>query len=209
MKRFIILFSLTIISVYSFSQGLTLKQICVVGGKNVSTFLFRDSEGNKDKTLDMTSLNSFGINASWMNEKSTLRPELLFRQAGAKSDVNGLPLSWKMNYLDLNMGYLYAILKTERFSISPGLALGFGYLLNGEQYIGTMRYSLLETRSLSRYDFTAQGMSQFKVQLSEDINLSLEYRIGMSVLQIEKDVTAQKTHNVFQSALLGIGFSIR
>jgi hypothetical protein len=208
MKRLLFLISLSFISGHSFSQTLDLKGFSLVGGKNYTTFLFHDSEGNKDKTLDVVSLHSFGINASLTKGKSTLRPELLFRQAGAKSDANGLPLSWKMNYIDLNVGYLFSLLTSERFAISPGLAVGCGYMLNGEQYIGDMRYSLIDTKALSRFDFTAQAMSNFKLQLSEAINLSLEYRVGLGINQIEKDLTAQKTRNVFQSALLGIGYSI-
>jgi hypothetical protein len=209
MKGLISITFLSLINCYSFSQDFKLKEFSIVGGKNYSTFLFHDSKGNKDKSLDVISLNTFGANASMVNGKSSIRPEFIFRQAGAKSDADGLPLSWKMNYVDLNLGYLYSVFQSNRFSISPGLALGFGYMMNGEQYIGNMRYSLVDTKALSRFDCTAHGLTNFKLQLSEDINLSLEYRIGLGIKQIEKDQTEQKTRNLFQSALLAIGFFIR
>ena len=193
----------------SLSQGLKLNQISLMGGKNFSSFRFRDSDGNKDKTLDFVALNSFGINANFSANKHILRPELMLRQAGAKSDINGTALSWLMNYLDLNVAYLYSFLQTERFSVSPGLAVGFGYMQSGEQYIGTMRYSLVSTKALSRFDCGLQGITNFKAQISENINLSFEYRFGMGITQIEKDVTPQKTYNIYHSALLGLGLIIK
>jgi hypothetical protein len=192
------------------SQGIKLEQISLVGGKNFSSFIYKDSDGTKDKGYDMVALNSFGINAGFASGHHVLRPEIQFRQAGAKSsDLNGLALSWKMNYIDISVGYLYSVLKTDRFSISPGLALGYGYMLNGEQFIGEKRYSIPETNSLSRHDLAFKALTNFQVQISEDLNLGLEYRFTGGIMQIEKDSTPQKTHNLSHSALLVLGIKIK
>lgn len=182
-----------------------LNEITLVGGMNYSSFLFKDSEGSKDKTLDYAMYNSFGANFNFTKGKHTIRPELMFRQAGAKSDADGLALSWKMNYLDVNFAYLYSILNTNKFSISPGVGIGAGYMLNGEQYIGEVRYSVAETQALKRFDFGFHGLTNFKAYLTESFTISLEYRFGMGITQIENDVNAQISRNIYHSALLGFG----
>ena len=127
-------------------QGqMKLTDINLVGGRNFSTFSFKDSEGSKDKTLNYAGLNTFGINFNLTAGRHILRPELSFRQAGAKSDYDGIALSWKMNYLDVNLAYLVNVLNSERFVVAPGIGLGAGYMLNGEQYIGSTRYSITDT----------------------------------------------------------------
>ncbi len=190
------------------SQGLEPTEVTLMGGKNFSSFLFRNSDSEKDKTLEYTMNNSFGINLALEAGKHVLRPELMFRQGGAQSTFNGTSLSWKLNYVDLNAGYLYRLLQTERFSVSPGIAIGAGYLLKGEQYIGDARYSIVENKTLKRFDLTAHGIANFRATLSETISLSLEYRFGMGLVQIENDINSQKSRNIYQAALLGIGIRL-
>ncbi|GAA0875282.1 hypothetical protein GCM10009118_16910 [Wandonia haliotis] len=186
-------------------DNMQLKEITLVGGKNFSSFIFKDSGGSKDKTLDYVMYNSFGANLSFTKRNHTIRPELLFRQAGAKSDFEGTSLSWKMNYLDLNVAYLYSVLNTRKFAISPGVGIGAGYMLNGEQHIGEVRYSVSETQALKRFDFGFHGLANFKAYLNDAFTISLEYRFGMGITQIENDVNAQMSRNLYHSALLGFG----
>lgn len=205
-KTFIFCFVISVTSV--FSQGMKFSYLTLTGGKNFSTFIFENSEGNKDQKIDAVMLSSFGVNGIFSNGKHILRPELLFRQNGAQSEVNSTSVSWQLNYLDLNFGYLYAPLDSKRFSIAPGVAFGAAYMIKGEQFIGTTRYSILESGALSRIDLNIMGICRLRTVLTENIDLSLEYRCGYGILQIERDVTAQKTHNFYQSALLGLGFKI-
>lgn len=189
----------------SFAQGLKLTEIDLLGGKNFTSFIYKDSEGSKDKTLDYVMNNSFGLNFNFTSSRHVLRPEVMFRQGGSKSDFAGTQLSWKLNYLDVNLGYQYKLIKTERFEVSPGIAFGAGYLLNGDQYIGTTRYNVNETKALKKFDFGVQGLSNFKMNITEYFSLALEYRFGMGITQIENDVNAQKSRNLYHSALLCLG----
>jgi hypothetical protein len=194
---------------WSFSQQMQLSEINLIGGRNFSTFSFKDSDGAKDQTLDYVGLNTFGINFNLTSGRHILRPELSFRQAGAKSDYDGIPLAWKMNYLDVSLAYLVNVLNSDRFVVAPGIGLGAGYMLNGEQYIGNTRYSITDTKSLKSFDFCFQGLTHFRANLSENISLSLEYRFGMGITQIENDMNAQQSRNIYQAALLGIGLRLK
>jgi hypothetical protein len=202
-------FSFLLLSTQLIGQEFKLTHFNLTGGNTFSTFLYTNSEGKPDQGLHATMLNSFGINGSIIKGKNCLRPELLFRQAGAISGVNTTSVEWKLNYLDFNVGFLYSIIRSNRSSLSPGIATGISYMLNGEQFIGTTRYSLTETKALSRLDATVTGILQYKNHVSENVDLSIEYRAGMGLMQIERDVNAQKTHNFCQSILLGIGFKIK
>lgn len=204
-KLFMVLASMHLCYASSFAQGLQLSEIDLVGGKTFTSFLYKDSEGSKDKTLDYTMNNSFGINFNLSAQKHVLRPELIFRQGGSKSDYAGTQLNWKLNYLDLNLGYLYRIIQTEKFEVAPGLAIGAGYLLNGDQYIGNVRYNVVDNKSLKRFDFGIQGITQFKMNITESFSLGLEYRFGMGITQIENDINAQKSRNIYHSALICLG----
>jgi len=197
--------SVAMITSIKAQDNMSLGEITLVGGKNFTSFLYKDSDGDKDKTLDYAMNNSFGANFNFIKERHIIRPELMFRQAGAKSDFEGTALSWKMNYIDVNFGYLYSIVKTDKFSISPGVAIGAGYMLNGEQYIGETRYSVTDTQKLKRFDFGFHGITNFKAYLNESFTISLEYRFGMGITQIENDVNAQVSRNIYHSALLGFG----
>lgn len=193
----------------SFAQNMQLTDINLVGGRNFSTFIFKDSGGNKDKMLDYEALSTFGINFNLTAGRHILRPELSFRQAGAKSDYDGIALSWKMNYFDVNLAYLYNVLNSERFVVAPGIGLGAGYMLSGEQYIGSTRYSITDNKSLKPFDFGFQGLAHFRANITDNLAVSLEYRFGMGITQIENDMNSQKSRNLYHGALLGIGIRLK
>jgi hypothetical protein len=201
----LVIFSLTA----SYAQNIKLTDINLVGGLNFSTFIFKDSGGEKDKTLDYEALSSFGINFNFITSRHILRPELSFRQAGAKSDYDGLALSWKMNYLDINFAYLINVINSERFLVAPGIAFGAGYMLTGEQYIGSKRYSITDNKSLKTFDLGFQGLAHFRANITDNLSLSLEYRFGMGITQIENNDTEQKSRNMYNSALLGLGIRLK
>lgn len=185
-----------------------LESVNVAGGKTYSSFVYRNSVSQKDEYLSYTGLNSYGLNFNFTSDKHVLRPELMFRQAGATSESESLPISWRMNYFDVNFAYLYKVIETANFEVSPGLALGAGYMLNGEQFIGETRYNIANNESLKRFDFGFQGITNLKAKINQNFHVSLEYRFGMGISQIENDVNAQQTRNIYHSALLGLGFII-
>lgn len=193
----------------SYAQNMKLTDINLVGGRNFSTFIFKDSEGNIDKSIDYEALNTFGVNFNLMSGRHILRPELSFRQAGAKSDYDGLSLSWKMNYLDINFAYLINVINSGRFLIAPGVGFGAGYMLTGEQYVGITRYSIVETKSLKSFDVGFQCLAHFRANITDNLTLSIEYRFGMGITQIENNDAEQKSRNMYHSALLGLGIRLK
>lgn len=197
-----------LLSPLSFGQ-LEPTELRLVGGKNMSSFVFRDDANNKDEQLKYNMLSSFGVSLSLESDKHQLRPELMYRQAGARSDFQGLPLKWHMNYIDLSVGYLYEAARLGMFSLSPGVALNAGYMVSGEQFIGEERLSIIEEESMERFELGFQGIANARAFLTDNFTLSLEYRFGMGMTQIENDVNDQMTRNIYHGVLLGIGFSLQ
>jgi hypothetical protein len=191
----------------AFAQ-MSLTSIQLTGGKNYSSFVFRNSAAEKDEYLSFVGLNNYGASMELTAGRHVLRPELMFRQAGAESESDGLALSWRMNYLDLNLGYMYRLVETSDFSISPGVALGGGYMLNGFQYIGETRYSITDSEALKPFDIGFQAFTNFRAQVSPNFSVALEYRFGLGITQIENDATPQTTRNIYHAALLSLGYTL-
>jgi hypothetical protein len=190
------------------SQGLTFSAIELTFGNTYSSFQFKNSAGEKVGNYQYAGLNNFGLNFNLTADRHVLRPSLGFRQGGAKTTIETIPIDWKLNYLDLSVGYLFKALNTERLAISPGVALYGAYLLNGEQKVGDMRFPLAETEALKPFDFGVQGIVNGCFNVNEQLAISLEYRFGYGLAQIENDLKPQTANNIYHALVLGIGFKL-
>ena len=183
-------------------------ELRLVGGKNLSSFIYRDDANQKDEQLQYNLLNAFGVSLNLEGGKHQLRPELMFRQAGARSSYENLSLSWELNYLNLSVAYLYEVARLGMFSLSPGVGVNGAFLLSGDQYIGEQRLSVIEEESIRRLYKGAQGIANARAFVTDNITLSLEYRFGIGVTQIENDINDQMTRNIYHGVLFGIGFNL-
>jgi hypothetical protein len=209
MKQTLLIFCFAVGLVsHNFSQDFNLGSVNLNGGKQFSSFLFTDSQDQKDQNISFQMYNSFGINACFTSDKHTIRPEIQLRQAGAKTTIQNTPITWKMNYFNFNIGYGYSLFKNDRFNIQTGAALAIGYMLNGEQSIGQQRFSIIEEESMTRFEIGTHGFANLATYISDKLSLSLEYRFGVGLNHIENDIGDQKTRNIYHSALLGIGIRI-
>ncbi|WP_299206845.1 hypothetical protein [Brumimicrobium sp.] len=191
------------------AQNFGLNSINLVGGKQFSTFAFKNSNDEKDKTLKYQMYNAFGVNANFSGGRHILRPEIMFRQAGARTTFNDVQINWKMNYLNLNVAYLYSILNERVFSIQPGVAISGGYMLNGEQEIGQMRLNIVEEESMKRFEVSAMGIVNTTAKITSSFSIGLEYRFGIGLNHIENDINEQMTRNLYHGVMLNLGFSLQ
>lgn len=207
MKKFIVIVALAF-SGAVVGQDFGLKTIHLVGGPQLTNFTFKNSDDEKDKTLKYKMYSAFGINADFEGNRHILRPEILFRQAGAKTTFNDIQINWKMNYVNINVGYLYSVYQGKNISIQPGVALGAGYMLNGEQEIGDSRLNIVEEESMNRFELSAMGMLNATAKITSFFSLGLEYRFGIGLNQIENDVNNQRSRNLYHGIMLNLGFSL-
>lgn len=204
--------SLVFLVVLLSGSALAQNQLQVKAGQTFSTFLFRDSQDDKDESLKHISTNVLGLSYDMLfGEKHLVRPELIYRSAGARSDINNIPLRWELHYLDLNVSYSYQIYGGEKFQLYQGVGPSMGILMGGEQQMGQFVYDVVETESLKRIDLGVNFMAHAKFMLTDDLFLSLEYRYGLGLGQIESNVnqtTEQISRNRYHGAIVGLSFNL-
>jgi hypothetical protein len=114
-------------------------------GKNATKFLYQF--GSETKPTQFVNGNAYSLNIGIdLSEKHTLRPELNFYQAGAKTTVDDLPLNWKLTYMGVGCGYLYNVLNKNTISLSPGVVVGVDYMTRGIVSMSTKEFSNLSMK---------------------------------------------------------------
>lgn len=207
MKHSLLFFFLSLLCFGSVAQN----HFQVKSGKTFSTFLFRDSDKNKDETLNYITNNFLGMSYDFnLGKLHVLRPEVSYREGGARSVWNNRRLFWKLNYLDVNFAYFIKVLDFEKIKIYQGVAPGLGFLMSGEQYIGNDYFDVKATGALRKFDFGVNFMANAKIKVIENVFLTIEYRYGLGIRQIESNSaqTTQVSRNRFHAAIFGIAIPL-
>jgi hypothetical protein len=192
---------------FSFSQKkIKVDEINFLIGKNTTKFLY--AFGSETKPTQWINDNSYSLNVNFaLAPKHFLRPEVNYYQAGAKSNVDNLALAWRLNYLGLGCGYAYKALSLKTISVSTGVSFGLDFMTKGEQTIGNERYSITESDILKRLNVGTSLFANAQIKVTETLYLQFEYRFGIGLNQIEKDV-GEKTRNISNTALIGLSFKL-
>ncbi|MFN5182665.1 MAG: hypothetical protein ACK5D5_06540 [Bacteroidota bacterium] len=210
MKR--IFFSLLLISsflIITAQEDKMLQQVNFNVGKTFSSFNYQDANGNKDENLSYASGNTYALSVGLgFGKKHLLRPEIIYSELGANSKFLSTPITWRLNYLGFSTAYLFKILQKETISISPGLILGYDYLLSGEQNMGSINYNLKESDIIKTWDINAGLLVNSRFKVTESMSLSFEYRFNMGLNQIEQRDEGEKTKNIAHRALIGLSFKL-
>ena len=180
-------------------------------GKSFTSFMFKDSEGVKDKNLNYVFNNYFGISYDkYLNDRNIIRGEFAFREAGAQAIIDEVKYEWNFNYLDLNVAYLFKYLGNDRFGLHIGAAPTLGFLLTGEQSIGQQYFDVKKERAIKTVDFGINFLTNAQFKVADKISVLLEYRYGLGLLNIETDGNNpdQVTQNRSHFILAGLSFNL-
>ena len=205
MKHTILALFILSVSALSFSQKKL--SVGIFGGPTYSTFSFVNSQGaDESSNYEFIGHTAFGIQLNIENSKHILRPSLSLRQAGAKSTLGTVPMTWTLNYIDLEAAYLYELVQKKSLGVSVGAGLYGGYLIGGEQTIGTKTYSLSEEEAFNPIDFGARVMTNIRLSITKTMSVFGEYQFGYGLSQIENETTEQQTKN--RNQLIKVGLRI-
>lgn len=177
-------------------------------GKNATNFIFK--EGSAKKATNYAFGEFYGINLGIkVTRRQTLRPEINFYQAGAKSTFNNVPLNWKLDYIGVGSAYLVQIIGKDsvKFNLSTGAFFSLDYLLKGNQAIGTTNYNIIRENSLERYNITSALLINGTYKVTESLFLNFEYRFNFGLNNIEKDQN-EITKNIGNTGAVGISFKL-
>lgn len=210
MKKIILSLSILAFGFGSKAQdGKLIQQVNFNVGKSFSSFLYKDANGNKDENLTYRSGNTYNLSVGLgFGSKHLVRPEIQYSELGAKSSFLDAPVDWKLNYIGVGASYLYKLLNKETISLSPGVVIGYDYLLKGEQTVGNSRYDLNELDALKTWDLNAGLLLNSRFKVTESLYLNFEYRFNMGLNQIEKQDQGEKSKNIGHKALLGLSFNL-
>ena len=199
------LITLIAVSIASITFSQKKLSVGIFGGPTYSTFSFVNSQGvDESSNYEFVSQSTFGIQLNIENSKHILRPSLGLRQAGAKSTLGTTPMTWSLNYLDLEAAYLYEAIQKKSVGVSIGAGFYGGYLIGGEQTIGTKTYSLNEEEAFNLIDFGARAMTNIRFSITKTMSVFGEYQFGYGLSQIENDETDQQTRNRNQAIKVGL-----
>ena len=199
------LITLIVISITSITFSQKKLSVGIFGGPTYSTFSFVNSQGEDESSnYEIIGQTAFGIQLNIENSKHILRPSLSLRQAGAKSTLGTVPMTWMLNYIDLEAAYLYEAIQKKSLGVSVGAGFYGGYLIGGEQTIGTKTYSLSEEEAFNPIDFGVRAMTNIRLSITKTMSVFGEYQFGYGLSQIENETTDQQTRNRNQAIKVGL-----
>jgi hypothetical protein len=177
-------------------------------GVNNSNFQFTNSLGELQSEYMSQSSQLIGVQANRSSKRSSLRFGATFREGGAIYNEPNLSVSWKINYLGVSAGYLFAVINKPKIKIYPGLSYYLGYMLNGQQLVNQEIISLNDGKLIKKIDHGVEPLLGVKYRLFDNISLSIEYRLGLGLAQLENNPMNQKTYNRFSSFVVGLGITL-
>lgn len=187
-----------------------IQQVNFNVGKTLSSFLYKDADGNKDENLGFRSGNTYNLSVDLgFGLKHLLRPEIIYSELGAKSSFMDVLVDWKLNYFGFGASYLYKYIDRESIAISPGAIIGYDYLLKGEQTIGSERYNLNKNDALKTWDLSLGILLNSRFKVTDSFYLNFEYRFNIGLNQIEKKDQGEKSKNIGHKALVGLSYNLK
>jgi hypothetical protein len=211
MKKLFFTFLVLALTPSLFGQKESTPSLNILFGQNASTFVFTKSDGSKSKDMEFSCGNTFAVGLEFtLAGKHLVNPEIMYYEAGAKSDFNGTPISWKFNYIGLGCGYGYKMINKSRFSMIPGFIIGADYLAKGIQNIGLNRYNVQEINAITNWNVRSNVFLNNRLKVSEFMSIMFEYRFGIGLNQIEKKDADQnqKTRNIGHHFTLGLNIQL-
>lgn len=210
MKQFILGILVFLIGVHSEAQdSKIIQQINLSYGNTFSGFHYKNDLGQKDENLRLSSGKAYAISLGMnVGERHQIRPEIIYTEAGAKSEFLTNPISWKLNYIGVGASYLFQVFNKGNFMLSTGVIVGYDYLLKGDQFIGYTKYDLKETDAFKPWDMNLGGIIGGRFKVTESISITTEYRYKQGINQIEKKDIGERTKNFSHIAIIGLSFNI-
>ena len=175
-----------------------------------SGFKFKDSNGFKDETLSKDIRYSYAVNYEKVFGIGIyVKPELGYKNFGAKSDFDNTDIVWNFHYLDVNVGVGY-IFKPFRLKPYGGMALYYSYMYKGDQKVGAAVYDILAMKTISTYDYGFCVDLGVRYDFSENSGVFFEYRNTVGLHQMDKNLDggSRELYNRASSVRFGLSFSV-
>src|ERR1019366_1945925 len=121
-------------------------------GQIFSTFLFYNSNGNKDNNYKYNLSGAYNIGYQYDGQSGLLfRSNVGIKKMGSSLVHDGLNYNWILQYLSLNIGGGYIL---NKFRFKPYIVVSpfYSYLLTAIQSVGKVNYDIKENNSIKKFD---------------------------------------------------------
>jgi hypothetical protein len=206
MRNFLLVLMISLISIVAFAQD----NVGINFAQTFSGFKFKDSQGNEDLNLKRDIKFSYAMNYEKIFKSGIyIKPELGFKNLGAKSKINMLNIEWDLHYFDINIGggYIY-----QKYRLKPYLGVGFYYafLYKGDQFIGSDSYDIMNEKIISKSDYGLNLNVGLHYDYSDYSGVFIEYKNSVGLKQLDNNINggSKELHNLAYSIRIGLTFNI-
>lgn len=185
------------------------QQLYVEGGKTISSFDYKNAQGNSLNNLQATNHSYMAI--GYINQLFTnnlnLSAGLNYAGYGAigSDDVVGNFMEWNANYMGLNVGLDYNLFKIKKAHIYVKGAVSAAFFVQGTQ---TLNNSVINLKNNDDFDtalVTMQAGVGFSHPISENFSFYAQYLYGKSTDTAKGDEELKfKSNNVGFGLLIDI-----
>jgi hypothetical protein len=182
------------------------QQLYVEGGKSLTSFEYKNSQGNSLDNLQSTT-NSF-MALGYRNELFTKKLSLLLgaNYAGygaiGSDDVVGSFMEWNVNYAGLYVGLDYNMFNIKKASVYVKGALSAAFFVQGHQ---TLNNSVIDLKNNDDFDTTLVTLEAgvgFSHPISENLSFYVQYLYGKSLDTASGEAELQIASNTIGFGLL-------
>ena len=163
----------------------TAQQLYVEGGKTMSTFDYKNSQGNSLNNLQATT-NSYmevGYRTQLLTKNLHLNLGATYAGYGAlgSDDVVENYMEWDVNYAGLNVGLDYKVFNIKKASVYVKTGMSAAFFVQGTQ---TLNKNVIDLKNNDDFDTTLVSMqigAGFSHPISEDLSFYVQYMYGKSL----------------------------
>ncbi|MFB0904739.1 MAG: hypothetical protein QMB11_10180 [Nonlabens sp.] len=162
----------------------TAQQLYVEGGKTLSTFHYKTSEGNSLENLQATTHGFMAIGYTNQLFTKNLKLSMGLNYAGygaiGSDDLVGNYMEWNVSYAGLNVGLDYKLFYIKKASVYIKGALATALFVQGNQTLNSRVIDLKNNDDFDTALITYQIGAGFSLPVSESLSFYAQYLHGKS-----------------------------
>ena len=162
------------------------QQIYIEAGKTISSFDYKNSQGERLDNLQATS-NSF-MSVGYRSKSLVKKAKILFGVsyvgygAVGSDDSVGNYMEWDINYLEFNTGLDYELFKIKGSTFYLKGTTSIGFLAQGIQIINNRVINLKNEDDFDKIIFDLRGGFGFLQPISSNLSFYVQYMHGKSLM---------------------------
>ncbi len=191
--------TLVLLLLLAVTSMVTAQQLYVEGGKSLTSFDYKSSQGNSLENLQSTthSFMSMGYRNQLFTKNLHLSLGATYAGYGAiGSDMEvGNFMEWDVNYAGLHVGLDYNLFKIKKASVYVKGGMAAAFFVHGSQ---TLNNTVINLKNNDDFDTTLVSMqigAGFSHPISETLSIYVQYMYGKSLDMASGDAELKLASN--------------